>query len=139
MVVFYSAAVRVAATGSEYNSAKETNIRCFTPINHHHHHHFGTPACSTHHVAAPPRLLGWFTRRRPSTIRPLLDLQYCPKRGGSILEFGKLPDIAKVAARTAAFSSGNFYSLVSCPPIFPVCIDLSMITASAALLPLPTP
>ena len=37
------------------------------PINHLHHHHF----LSTHHVAAPPRLLGLFLRRRPSTIRSL--------------------------------------------------------------------
>jgi hypothetical protein len=38
------------------------------PIDHLHHHHL----LSTHQVAAPPRLLGLFMRRRPSTIRALL-------------------------------------------------------------------
>ena len=61
-------------------------------------HHF----LSTHHVAAPPRLLGLFMRRRPSTIRPLLARHQKPNLVTSTFA---LP-IAPAAARTAALNSG---------------------------------
>jgi len=68
------------------------------PINYLHPHHF----LSTHHVAAPPRLLGLFMSRRPSTIRPLLARH---QKANLVTSTFALP-IAPAAARTAALNSG---------------------------------